>query len=132
MGPKTGASAADDALKDLLPDEEDLLYEEELLRNPYNLKMWLRYLDARKNAPSRKRHVLYERALQALPGSYKVRRSRERATPFLGASEHLSLITAAAHRRSPPSPLCSCGTPTSWSAATRCALSPSCTPTTPR
>lgn len=64
---------ADDALRDLLPDEEDLIYEEELLRNPYNLKMWLRYLDARKGAHAKKRYVLYERALQALPGSYKVR-----------------------------------------------------------
>lgn len=65
-------SEADDALADLLPNEEDLIYEEELLRNPYNLKMWLRYINARKDAPPRKRYVLYERALQALPGSFKV------------------------------------------------------------
>jgi len=62
----------DEALRDLLPDEGDLIYEEELLRNPYNLKMWLRYLDARKGASAKKLNVLYERALQALPGSYKV------------------------------------------------------------
>jgi pre-mRNA-splicing factor SYF1 len=65
-------SKADDALADLLPNEEDLIYEEELLRNPYNLKMWLRYIGARKDANRRKRYILYERALQALPGSFKV------------------------------------------------------------
>lgn len=62
----------DDALAELLPNEEDLIYEEELLRNPYNLKMWLRYIGARKDASPKKRYVLYERALQALPGSFKV------------------------------------------------------------
>jgi pre-mRNA-splicing factor SYF1 len=65
-------SKADDALAELLPNEEDLIYEEELLRNPYNLKMWLRYIGARKDASPKKRYVLYERALQALPGSFKV------------------------------------------------------------
>lgn len=70
--PANGGSAADDALKDLLPDEGDLLWEEELLRNPYALKMWIRYLEARKDASPRKRYLLYERALNALPGSYKV------------------------------------------------------------
>jgi len=62
----------DDAMRDLLPDEQDLEYEEELLRNPYNLRLWLRYLEARRDAPLKRRFVLYERALHALPGSYKV------------------------------------------------------------
>jgi len=57
---------------DLLPAEADLLYEEELIRTPYSLKLWWRYLEARKDAPSRKRQVLFERALHALPGSYKL------------------------------------------------------------
>lgn len=60
------------ALDDLMPTDDDLLYEEELLRNPYSLKMWSRYLAARADAPPRRRHVLYERALKALPGSYKL------------------------------------------------------------
>ena len=51
----------------------DLLYEEELLRNPYSLKMWWRYLEARRGAAARKRYILYERALRALPVSYKVK-----------------------------------------------------------
>jgi hypothetical protein len=50
------------------------LYEEELLRNPYTLKLWWRYLEARKGAESRRRYLLYERAVKSLPGSYKVRR----------------------------------------------------------
>jgi pre-mRNA-splicing factor SYF1 len=65
-------AGADDALADLLPDEADLLYEEELLRNPYSLKMWVRYLEARKAASMKKRYLLFERALNALPGSFKV------------------------------------------------------------
>ena len=72
MGPKTDANGLD-ALQDLLPTDDDLLYEEELLRNPYSLKMWMRYLDARKSVSLKKRYLLYERALQALPGSFKVR-----------------------------------------------------------
>ncbi|KAK9815714.1 hypothetical protein WJX72_008451 [[Myrmecia] bisecta] len=69
LGESTGASQH---LDDLLPNDEDLLYEEELLRNPYVLKMWWRYLEARKDAPPRRRWLLFERALKALPGSYKL------------------------------------------------------------
>ena len=60
------------SLDHLQPADDDLLYEEELLRNPYSLKMWWRYLEARRDAPARKRYILYERALKALPVSYKV------------------------------------------------------------
>lgn len=58
--------------KELYPSQDDLLYEEEVLRNPFSLKLWWRYLIARSEAPFRKRFVLYERALKALPGSYKL------------------------------------------------------------
>jgi hypothetical protein len=34
--------------------------------------MWTRYIDARQGVAERRRHVLFERALKALPGSYKV------------------------------------------------------------
>ena len=61
------------AMEDLLPNQEDLLYEEELARNPYNLKMWIRYIHARADAVPKRRYLLYERAVRALPGSYKVR-----------------------------------------------------------
>lgn len=75
MGPEgTEKAQANDtsALDHLQPSDEDLLYEEELLRNPYSLKMWWRYLEARRDAPARRRYILYERALKALPVSYKV------------------------------------------------------------
>lgn len=57
---------------DLMPSDQDLLYEEELLRNPYNLKMWTRYIMAKTEAPPKRRYLLYERALRSLPGSYKL------------------------------------------------------------
>lgn len=57
---------------DLYPTEEDYLYEEEVLRNPNNLKLWWRYLIARSDALFKKRSIIYERALKALPGSYKL------------------------------------------------------------
>lgn len=60
------------SIDELMPDEEDLLYEEELLRNPYSVKMWARYLQARRDSSPKRRCLLYERALKALPGSYKV------------------------------------------------------------
>ena len=76
--------------EDLLPGEEDMPFEEELLRNPFSVKTWCRYLASRgastlggagaaeaaalaspSSTPGRRR-VLFERALKALPGSYKL------------------------------------------------------------
>lgn len=57
---------------ELYPSQDDLLYEEEILRNPFNLKLWWRYLIARTQSPFNKRAIIYERALKALPGSYKL------------------------------------------------------------
>lgn len=37
-----GAAGASASLDELMPQEDDLLYEEELLRNPYSLNMWCR------------------------------------------------------------------------------------------
>ncbi|XP_058749786.1 uncharacterized protein LOC131622761 [Vicia villosa] len=56
----------------LYPSEDDLVYEEELLRNPFSLKSWWRYLIALSDSPFSKRFIIYERALKALPGSYKL------------------------------------------------------------
>ena len=75
--PADGGSATAQAGKmdysDLLPSEEDLLYEEELLRTPHVVKLWTRYLEARKDATAKRRYLIFERAVKALPGSYKVR-----------------------------------------------------------
>ena len=68
----TAEAASASGLEDLLPNDEDLLYEEELLRNPFSLKMWWRYIEARKHVSPRRKYLLYERALKSLPGSYKV------------------------------------------------------------
>lgn len=57
---------------DLYPSENDLPYEEEILRNPFSLRLWWRYLVARSDAPFKKRAIIYERAVKALPGSYKL------------------------------------------------------------
>jgi len=64
------------AADDLMPTDDDLAYEEELLRSPFSVKGWWRYLQARKGAPPARRRVLFERALAALPGSHKVRDER--------------------------------------------------------
>eukprot|EP00871_Galdieria_phlegrea_P005263 jgi/Galph1/5738/GphlegSOOS_G4312.1 len=51
---------------------EYLYYEEEVLRDPFTLKKWLYYLDALKYAPPRVKFTVYERAVAALPRSYKL------------------------------------------------------------
>ncbi|XP_046619626.1 pre-mRNA-splicing factor syf1 homolog [Neodiprion virginianus] len=53
-------------------NEEDLPYEEEILRNPYSVKHWQRYIDHLKNTKSVNLNIVYERALKELPGSYKL------------------------------------------------------------
>jgi len=67
------AKIARTVMDELMPTDEDMLYEEEILRNPYSLKMWWRYIQARSDATAKRRYLLFERALQSLPGSYKVR-----------------------------------------------------------
>ncbi|CAK0786535.1 hypothetical protein CVIRNUC_009748 [Coccomyxa viridis] len=84
------------SLDHLQPDDDDLLYEEELLRNPYSLKMWWRYLEARRDSPARKRYILYERALKALPVSYKLWHAylRERQKAVRGLSVKDPVVSA--------------------------------------
>lgn len=53
-------------------DPRDLQHEEEIQRNPYDLKIWLAYLTTKRSAPSLSRYVIYERALKFLPRSYKL------------------------------------------------------------
>ncbi|VEN48937.1 unnamed protein product [Callosobruchus maculatus] len=52
--------------------EDDLPYEEEILRNPYSVKHWLRYIDHKKSSPKHGVNIIYERSLKELPGSYKL------------------------------------------------------------
>lgn len=53
-------------------NDEDLPFEEELLRNPHSLKAWQRYIEAKQGAPKKQINIIYERALKELPGSYKL------------------------------------------------------------
>lgn len=55
-----------------LVSEEDVPYEEELIRNPYSLKPWLHYLQHKTDQPLHERVFILERACRALPGSYKL------------------------------------------------------------
>ncbi|RZF38032.1 hypothetical protein LSTR_LSTR006431 [Laodelphax striatellus] len=59
-------------IMELVFNEEDLPYEEEILRNPFSVKHWLRYIDHKKDAPKNGVNIIYERALKELPGSYKL------------------------------------------------------------
>ncbi|XP_065715384.1 pre-mRNA-splicing factor SYF1 [Patagioenas fasciata] len=53
-------------------EEEEVPHEEELLRNPFSVRCWLRYAQARGTGPRHRLNMLYERALRQLPGSYKL------------------------------------------------------------
>jgi len=50
----------------------ELAHEEDVLRRPYVLKAWLAYLQALQGSLPERRFIIYERALAALPGSYKL------------------------------------------------------------
>jgi len=59
-------------MPEIIFEEEDLPYEEEILRNPFSVKCWLRYIDFKKSSPVKALNLIYERALKELPGSYKL------------------------------------------------------------
>ncbi|XP_030852951.1 pre-mRNA-splicing factor SYF1 isoform X1 [Strongylocentrotus purpuratus] len=58
--------------RDLIFEEDDLAYEEEILRHPFSVKCWLRYTEHKSKGPPAGLHLIYERALKELPGSYKL------------------------------------------------------------
>jgi pre-mRNA-splicing factor SYF1 len=58
--------------RDLIFDESDLPHEEEILRHPFQLKCWLRYIEHKSSAPKAVINLIFERALKQLPGSYKL------------------------------------------------------------
>ncbi|CAB1341445.1 unnamed protein product [Coregonus sp. 'balchen'] len=57
---------------DVLFEEDDLPYEEEIIRNPYSVKCWMRYIEFKQNGAKSILNMIYERALKELPGSYKL------------------------------------------------------------
>lgn len=76
-------------MTDFIPEPEDIPFEEDILRNPFNTKSWIRYLEFKSESPAQSRNMIYERALRELPGSYKLwsrylrdRRKQVRALPL--------------------------------------------------
>jgi len=67
----SGGKAAQQA-HHLVLDEQDLAYEEEILRNPNSIKPWIRYIEHKADAPKNILNLVFERALKELPGSYKL------------------------------------------------------------
>mmetsp|Transcript_16854 Transcript_16854/g.32896 ORF Transcript_16854/g.32896 Transcript_16854/m.32896 type:complete len:838 (+) Transcript_16854:31-2544(+) len=53
-------------------DYKDISYEEDILRDPNNIKNWWYYLEFKTDAPAEVRNLIYERALRKLPRSYKL------------------------------------------------------------
>jgi len=51
---------------------DDIPFEEDLIRNPLNVKKWLRYIEYKEEDSFESRIFIYERALKELPGSYKI------------------------------------------------------------
>jgi pre-mRNA-splicing factor SYF1 len=49
-----------------------LAFEEECIRTPFHLKSWMFYLDHKAESALPSRFFIYERALQSLPGSFKL------------------------------------------------------------
>mmetsp|Transcript_24442 Transcript_24442/g.35917 ORF Transcript_24442/g.35917 Transcript_24442/m.35917 type:complete len:888 (+) Transcript_24442:79-2742(+) len=59
-------------LHEVLVNQQNLQYEDEVTRNPYYLKAWLKYLDYKQSSPVGERYVIFERAVKFLPRSYKL------------------------------------------------------------
>lgn len=49
-------------------EDDDLPYEEEIIRNPYSVKCWMRYIEFKQNGQKSILNMIYERALKELPG----------------------------------------------------------------
>ena len=53
-------------------EESDVPYEEEILRHPFQVKCWMRYVEHKKAAGGKGGaaavNMIYERALKQLPG----------------------------------------------------------------
>ena len=68
----SGGKGAAQQAHHLVLDEQDLAYEEEILRNPNSIKPWIRYIEHKADAPKNILNLVFERALKELPGSYKL------------------------------------------------------------
>ena len=50
----------------------DLWHEQQIADSPYDLKVYLAYIDHARNSSNSIRYIIYEKALSKLPGSYKL------------------------------------------------------------
>ena len=50
--------------------DADYVHEEEIIRNPHNVKTWLRYAEHKQDATFQELNLVYERALKQLPGKH--------------------------------------------------------------
>ena len=69
---KNNLATSKAAVGDLTLNEQEYAYEEEIIRNPYVVKGWLRYAEYKRSAPPAQLNMIYERAVKQLPGSYKL------------------------------------------------------------
>lgn len=95
------ASTMAAALNDILND--DIPYEQDILQNPYSVKIWLRYLEHKKKAAPEIRFRIYERAVKQLPGSYKLwyryLSERKKATKGLSPTDPAREVVNYAYER---------------------------------
>ena len=62
-------------------EDTDVPYEEEILRHPYQVKCWLRYVEHKQNtrSPPAAVFLVYERAVKELPGRWVEHQSNNHA-----------------------------------------------------
>ncbi|KAG5519735.1 hypothetical protein PMAC_000008 [Pneumocystis sp. 'macacae'] len=74
--------------------EEDDAYEKELVRNPFSLSSWMRYIKHKADQPIHEQVFIHERACLDLPGSYKLWRQ------YLGLRKrHLEGLNSARYEQ---------------------------------
>eukprot|EP01028_Stygiella_incarcerata_P005790 TRINITY_DN2401_c0_g1_i1.p1 TRINITY_DN2401_c0_g1~~TRINITY_DN2401_c0_g1_i1.p1 ORF type:complete len:897 (+),score=245.17 TRINITY_DN2401_c0_g1_i1:73-2691(+) len=62
----------DSIYRAVVTSDEDIKFENDVNRSPYSVKTWLHYLHHKHDAPALVRNIIWERAVHALPGSYKL------------------------------------------------------------
>ena len=74
MTEKMTVKEASKVPSDLVLEEADIPYEEEILRHPFTVKCWMRYVEHKTatGGSNQAVNLIYERALKELPGSYKL------------------------------------------------------------
>ena len=72
-------------------EDTDVPYEEEILRHPYQVKCWLRYVEHKQNtsSPPGAIFLVYERAVKELPGRWVEPQTSE-TTPITCCVVHVA------------------------------------------